>query len=552
MTLVDEAERAEKIRNAFVFFTGPCSEHVSDINKAISELSSLSCVLREIERLIEVDDGPGLDLIHDDLQYVHEDVTFTLGDIWQSIGCLGRGHTVEDYQDTWDEITEQAFDSSGGKSLHKTLEGYKRFLESLCKTLESHITTPTVESMREQIHGINARRTKRPPMAPSRKSSQSVLRTPTTPKIDTKTSPTLGRSNSKRRPSQSVTRTTSLRVDSPQSPQLKKSYERERPMSPTDSTASSTTDATKFRDKFPWAPSPPISPTATMSSISAVSSIGSVDTSPKHWAKSVFRSMSSTPLPWSVEETRYHEQRGTKELSHPNQAYEMVIDFSYPEGVRIQLFCRLSDYRAKIVVWYRDYQENMDYGCLPLEDLHIRREGSVLRLCRRRSSGKPVPWVSMKFTTIERLVLFASTFIAMRSQDSVAKAPPPILDDQMRDEVCEYAGAIVDSDFHHALRIYHDKISGAVRLQASVVDGELDRTPVWTAFITHAIGSSAWCRQVDKRTVALAELRPHIFSARYRPRLTPSDGFMLRFETRGDAEAFLEVIHSLRLDLGEY
>lgn len=548
MTLVDEAERAEKIRNAFIVFCVPCSDHATDINKAISELSALSCVLRDIDRLIELDNGPGLQLIQDDLQYVHEDVAFTLGDIWHSLGCLGRGHTVEDYQTTWDEIAEQAEESSGGKSLHKMLEGYRRFLESLCKTINSHITTPTVESMRDQIQGMYSQRHKRPSLLSARSSPQSVSKTSPT---KSRPSPTLTRTNSYRQISPSATRFMPLKLTSPQSPQLKKSYERERPMSPNESNASSTSDATVFRDR-PWAPSPPISPAATMSSISAVSSIGSVETSAKHWARVVFRNVSSTPLPWSNEETRYHEQRGTKEHSYPSQAYDSVLNLIYPEGVRVSLFCRGSDYRAKVVVLYRDHQGNQDYGCLPLEDLHLRREGSVLRLCRRRSSGKPVPWVSMKFTTIERMVLFACTFIAMRSQDGFAQAPPPVLDDQMRDEVCEFAGAIIDSDFNHALRIYQDKITGAIRLQASVLRGELDRTPVWTAFITHAIGSPGWCRQVDKRTVALAELRPHIFSARYQPQLTPSDGFMLRFETRGDAEAFLEVIDSLSDSMGRY
>lgn len=223
-----------------------------------------------------------------------------------------------------------------------------------------------------------------------------------------------------------------------------------------------------------------------------------------------------------------------------------MLNLVYPEGVRISLFCRASDYRAKIVALYRDHTGKSDYGCLPLEDLHLRREGSVLRLCRRSSSGKPIRWVSMKFTTIERLVLFAGTFIAMRSQDSTSNPVPPVTDSILADEECEFAGRIIDSGFSHALCIYHDALTKSVRLQASVLSGELDRTPVWTAFITHAIGSEGWCRRVDRRTVALAALQPHVFSARYRAQLTPSDGFMVRFETRDDAEAFLEVVEDLR------
>ena len=290
-----------------------------------------------------------------------------------------------------------------------------------------------------------------------------------------------------------------------------------------------------------------------MSSISHVSSTTpSRDASSNHWAKHVFKNVSSTPLPWSTEETRYHEVQGTKEQSYPNQAYESVLNLMYPEGVRISLFCRPTDYRSKMVVLYRDRRGDQDYGCLPLEDLHLRREGSVLRVCRRKSSGKPISWVSMKFTTIERMVLFAGTFIAMRSQDSSTRSPPTIHDDELRDEVCEFAGSIVDSGFNHALRIYHDRITGAIRLQSSVLKGELDRTPVWCSFVTHYIHSEGWCRRVDRRTVALADLKLHIFSARYKPVLAPSGAFMLRFETRDDAESFLDVIEHLRMTTGGF
>jgi len=146
MTLIEEAERAEKIRNAFVVFAGPCVEDVQNINKSISELSSLSCALREIDKLIQLDSGPGLDLVHDDLQYVHEDITFTLGDVWQALGRLGKGLTVEDYRTTWKDISDQAIREANGEALHKTLEGYRRFLSSLTKAMDRcvlRIVVPT-------------------------------------------------------------------------------------------------------------------------------------------------------------------------------------------------------------------------------------------------------------------------------------------------------------------------------------------------------------------------------------------------------------------------
>lgn len=532
MTLLQEAERAEKIRNALVFFTGPCTKNVQDINKAISELSSLGCVLRDISDLIKADDGSGLDVIEDKLRYVHEDVSFTLSDVWQCLGRLGQGLTVDDYRATWRDITEQSIECTGNR-LHRIVEKYRRYLESLAKSLESHVTSPTLETLGQDIRWINAK-TPRPQLVPAKP-----------------TAPTLARKNSLRiRTPQPLAATTAFMPSTPRSPEnlrQPKSYERERPPSPADSSASSISDATEFRDK-PWVPSPPISPTATMSSISQVSSTSFSPASTDHWARTVFDNASSTPLPWSKEETRYHEQNGTPEHSYPNQAYESVVNLIYHEGMRVSLFCKPSNYRAKIVVLYRDPNGASDYGCLPLEDLHLRREGSVLRICRRKPSGKPVPWVSMKFTTTERMVIFACTFIAMRSQDSgIPHAPPPpVHDDELRDEINNFAGSIIDSRFNHALRIYRDKITGVVRLQASVLRGELDRTPVWTAFITEYITQRDWCRKVNPRTVALAELHLHIFSSRYRPAKESNGAFLLRFETRDDAEAFLEVIYSLR------
>lgn len=322
-------------------------------------------------------------------------------------------------------------------------------------------------------------------------------------------------------------------------------------MSPDASSTSSISDATKIREK-PWMPSPPMSPTGTISSISQVSNAPSLEATANHWAKSVFKHVSSTPLPWSDEETRYHEIAGIREHSRPNHLYDSVLNLMYPEGVRVSLMCRASDYRAKCVVYYRDRSGRQEYGCLPLSDLHLRREGSILRVCRMRSNGSPQPWVTMKFTTIERMTLFAGTFIAMRSQDASTQPPVPVIDDELREEVSEFAGRISDSGFTHALRIWRDKVTHSIRLQASVFQGELDRTPVWTAFITHFITSQDWARRIDRKTVALADLKLHNFSARYRPVLAPSGAFMLKFETKEDCEAFMEVIEFWRERLTGY
>ncbi|KAL9609051.1 MAG: hypothetical protein Q9167_006149 [Letrouitia subvulpina] len=50
-----------------------------------------------------------------------------------------------------------------------------------------------------------------------------------------------------------------------------------------------------------------------------------------------------------------------------------------------------------------------------------------------------------------------------------------IEDHELHGEKGVYAGVIIDDDFEHALRLFKDRDSGAIRLQASVLSGELKR-----------------------------------------------------------------------------
>lgn len=108
---------------------------------------------------------------------------------------------------------------------------------------------------------------------------------------------------------------------------------------------------------------------------------------------------------------------------------------------------------------------------------------------------------------------------------------------------------IVDDNFLHALRIYHDTTSGAVRLQASVHKGEMKRSvrrlvqdwepadvfrsPVWTAFITEHLGTRGWLRVPEPKVVILRSLRLSVFTfPDYNPPLTPHGEHVLKFTTR--------------------
>lgn len=93
------------------------------------------------------------------------------------------------------------------------------------------------------------------------------------------------------------------------------------------------------------------------------------------------------------------------------------ISTRWYDGFRAQLYFRANEHSAKLLIDYSSSRGIIDWDCLPLSDLHIRREGAPLRTCGSRSSGKPFVHITLKFTVYESLVLFANTFIAMRLQD---------------------------------------------------------------------------------------------------------------------------------------
>jgi hypothetical protein len=92
--------------------------------------------------------------------------------------------------------------------------------------------------------------------------------------------------------------------------------------------------------------------------------------------------------------------------------------------------------------------------------------------------------------------------------------------------------------------------SGAVRIQASVHEGEMNRyvkretlcvkfdayiyrTPVWTAFITNNIGRRNWIKSLDSRTVVMRDLNPVIFMSAddYNPPQTSQGHHILQFQS---------------------
>lgn len=88
------------------------------------------------------------------------------------------------------------------------------------------------------------------------------------------------------------------------------------------------------------------------------------------------------------------------------------------------------------------------------------------------------------------LVIFHCSFLSLRTHDGVRHVDNG-LDHVLKGETSNFAGydvcgvqdsdkladhlgsAIRDSGFKHALRLYRDKSTGAIRLEASVLDGDM-------------------------------------------------------------------------------
>ena len=92
-----------------------------------------------------------------------------------------------------------------------------------------------------------------------------------------------------------------------------------------------------------------------------------------------------------------------------------------------------------------------------------------------------------------------------------------------------YLSRIVDDHFERALRLFREEDTGVVRLQASVLNGELERKPIWTAFITKQLRIPGWASRDGKRVVLPAELEQFVFTNDCSPQSISTGKFQLAF-----------------------
>ncbi|KEF60880.1 uncharacterized protein A1O9_02442 [Exophiala aquamarina CBS 119918] len=500
LILDGEAGRAQDISDILSQIRNFDKDNVQDLTLSITGLNNLSWALRELAAQIDAVQGKVSRSFADDLGLLQNSVAFTLQDVWTILGKIPKSRTGGDYRRAWKEVVRYCAEM-GKQSLHLRLETYQLFIYGLCKALKKQTYSRRhIDNLRHEINDLQS----------LQRDNRALI------------SATDAFANLALVPAQSG-----------MEPQT------QRPLSPT--TSHDSYDSLKHQA----VPSPPTgSPTTTFSTISHASSIEPEST---HWAFSIYNNLPSTSLEESTEISRCFGEGSRSGRSWPDADFDPILKLKFPGGLRTTFFWRARDYRAKIACEWTEGKRGQRWSCMALSDLHMRRSGPFLYLCRPTPEAANTVWASLKFTAIEWLIVYHCTFLSLRSHDS-SRHIRNSLDHDLAEEKSYFSGAIRDSGYKHALRVYRDRGTDALRLEASVLKGEMENTPIWTAFITHCITSPTWCRYSENSsTVYLADLRRHVFSSDYTPHVAANGEHFLDFELVQDAEDFVNTVE----DFGE-
>ncbi len=135
MLILQEAERAKeiaKILSTSLIYSNP--ESRTAIETTINRLDELSLIFRDLDMLLEHQDGITSRTFADDLELLQNSVSCTLGDLWTILGALPDQTISHDYRATWKEIVAH-YRNTRNESLHMTIEIYNSFALALCKIL---------------------------------------------------------------------------------------------------------------------------------------------------------------------------------------------------------------------------------------------------------------------------------------------------------------------------------------------------------------------------------------------------------------------------------
>ncbi|KAK6441416.1 hypothetical protein LTR95_002364, partial [Oleoguttula sp. CCFEE 5521] len=323
----------------------------------------------------------------------------------------------------------------------------------------------------------------------------------------------------------------------------------------------SATNSWDYVERFPPpVPEVPLSPTFTSSSSQTLDSshtsysnygfapvISGPPPMPSHWALDVFDGncpVSPFKTGHGSDTTSCHGTQNSEALHRLlDDGYIMVSEVDFDRAaVQVRLYWRPVDNRTRVLYMTKSSRSQDLLYCVPLTQLRAIRKDATLQLCRASSQdGHLKLWAKLNFVFYERMVLFYSTFVAMKRQDSQDPLPTALIEDLDLREKQEFGGVIRDRDLRHALRLFRDTNSGVVRLEASALRGPREGVPIWTAFITRYSFDPDWMALESGGIVTMAALKPppYVFLAGYGLVRNRHGDYILQFDTTDDAADFV-------------
>ncbi|KAI4183291.1 MAG: hypothetical protein LQ346_006374 [Caloplaca aetnensis] len=476
MALIAVAETAQDIAAGFNKFLDPVPEISTEITALISECYAISSALRELNNAKE---DPRFayefDYVSRDVSTVRQSLEYTFHDVFRLFGGLGRPTHISNrtaYYQVWREIDDHFYEESHS-SLCKRLEYNRLYLHEITcilidgQPLDDH-----------NYHDLQERC-----MALLEKQELRLEATFNNLSLG-ETAANRQRSFERRRP----LGPSALFTHAPDPPPILRGglgARRPGPMSP---------QSPLGYDEYPWAPPAPEVPHSPTTTTTFSTQSSTASSSRGHWLPIVFaQSRPTTQFRQTGEISTVYGVNMPGASARLAEEYDKILDLPFEDGdLRVRLYHRSSDQRARIHCRLSRNGRSQKQTCLPLTSIRIQRHASTIKLCRVDSSGHMKElWACLRFPSYERsymnllsgiaridmcagLTLFYCAFLALRSEDS--GNPIGSFDDhEIHGEKSIYAGKIIDDNFEHALRVFRDRDSGGIRLQASVLRGELKR-----------------------------------------------------------------------------
>lgn len=520
--LIAVAETAQDISAALEKFLGPVDDQSAEITKVMAECLSISSALRELDKTI----GPfpyhrRYREISYDLTTVKDSLNYTFRDVQRLFGGLGRVALVPraEYIYVWRDLCD-FIRTESGNTLRRRLRIYCIVLEELISTLIEglprepdyfeeliikleRLLDAQHDSFAEAFDGIDLGVADRRPSFERRRPRDGHRPQPRPePYPDIRGG---GRGDYR-------------------NPDVED-------------------DVNRGPRRPPPAPDIPGSPTTSNTFSTQSSNLNSILSS--HWLPGMFeQSRPSTLMEDTGQTSVFLAEPMPGASTRLGEEYVNLIELPFENGdLIVRLYQRPHDGRARFLCRTVRPPRSRKDVTLPLISLLVSRSGPFLKFFDIGEGGSKI-WACLKFSSYEQMVLFFCAFLALRSED--LKTPMKrIIDYDLHKEDELFAGCIVDDHYQHGLRLFREKDTGVVRLQASAQTGDLKRKPIWTAFITHQILSPTWMSRDSRRVVHLADLQRYVFTEEYNPQKTSTGAHELTFIGSTDAKEFVKVIKEL-------